>query len=78
LSVTDGLPPAPQFRVFILGADPNGDLDLAVTQNATVGTPVAFDLQPGTYIADMQAKQATGPLTQDYPYEIAFDVDATP
>jgi hypothetical protein len=69
LSVTGDVPPAPEFRVFILTP-----ADLAVTDNAVLGTPVSFDLQPGTYIADVQAKQATGPLSQDYPYEVVFDV----
>lgn len=78
LTVTDGMPPAPEFRVFILGPDPQGMLDMAETQNATVGTPVAFDLQPGRYIAVMQAKHATGPLSRAYPYEITFDVGAMP
>ena len=74
LTVSDGLPPAPEFRVFILGPDPSGMLDMGETGNATVGTPVAFDLQPGTYVAYMEAKQATGPLSKTYPYEITFDV----
>lgn len=72
LSVTGDVPPAPQFRVFILTA-----AELAVTGDATLGAAVAFDLQPGTYIADMQAKQATGPLSKDYPYEISFDIGVT-
>ena len=39
-----------------------------------VGAPVPFDLQPGTYIAVMEAKLATGPLPNAYPYEITFEV----
>jgi hypothetical protein len=72
LSVTGDVPPAPQFRVFILTPT-----DLAVTGDATLGAAVAFDLQPGTYIANMEAKQAAGPLSKDYPYEISFDIGAT-
>ena len=69
LKVTGDVPPAPEFRVFILTLDDHG-----LTQNATLGSPVAFDLQPGTYIADMEAKQATGPLSKDYPYEISLEL----
>lgn len=73
LSVTGDVPPTPQFRVFIVTP-----ADLAVTGDATLGAAVAFDLQPGTYVADMEAKQATGPLSKDYPYEISFDIGVTP
>ena len=69
LRVTGDVPPAPRFRVFILTP-----ADLEVTGNAVLGTAVAFDLQPGTYVADLEAKQAAGPLSKDYPYEISFDL----
>ena len=78
LGVTDGMPPAPEFRVAIRGADPQGTLDMAETANASVGTPVAFGLEPGTYIVVMEARLATGPLSRAYPYEITFDVGAMP
>jgi hypothetical protein len=68
LSVIGDVPPAPEFRVFIL------DLTDAMTGYATLGANVPFDLDPGTYIADVEAKQATGPLSQDYPYEVGFYV----
>ncbi len=76
LTVTDGMPPVPEFRVAIRGPDSQGMLDLGETENATVGSPVPFDLQPGTYVAVMEAKLATGPLSRAYPYEITFDVGA--
>jgi hypothetical protein len=69
LSVTGDAPPIPTFRIQLLTLD-----DFAVTGYATVGAAVPFDLQPNTYLIDVQAKHATGPLSQDYPYEIAFDV----
>lgn len=71
LSITGDVPPAPEFRVFILTPSPD---DHALTGYATLDAAVPFDLQPGTYVADMQAKLATGPLSQDYPYEIAFAI----
>jgi len=71
LSVVGDVPPAPEFRVFVLTPD-----DHAVTQHATLGNAVAFDLQPGTYVLDMEAKQATGPLSKDYPYEISLELAA--
>lgn len=78
LTVTDGMPPAPEFRVYILGPDPQGMLDWGETAYATVGTPVGFALDPGTYVVVMEARQATGPLSRAYPYEITLDVGGMP